>query len=146
MGGNRFLLRTYSIILLLLISFSFSCKKDEQDEIPYVYVNFSIDPSSIEYGDLNIPGNYAYVTGGYHGIIIYHRTQNDYVAYERACTHDPLEDCARVEVDESNTLAECPCCGSRFLLLDGSPFDGPAILSLKEYRTNFDGKYLYVSN
>lgn len=133
------------IIISLFLIFS-SCKEEEGDEIPYVYVNFTIDPKSVQYGDLDIPGNYAYVTGGYKGIIIYHKMQNEYIAYERACTFDPLEDCAKVQVTEDNLIMECPCCGSKFLLPDGSPFDGPAVRSLKQYQAHFDGTYLYVSN
>ena len=79
-------------VVLSIILLSPSCGKENTDttEIPYVYVNFSIDPSSIQYGNLNIPGNYAYVKGGYRGIIIYHYTQDEYLAFERTCTYDRI--------------------------------------------------------
>lgn len=134
------------ILVFSSVLISLSCNESDQEDIPYVYVNFTINPQSIEYGDLDIPGNYAYVTGGYRGIIIYHRTQNDFYAYERACTFDPLESDARVEVGEENTLISCPSCGSRYLMLDGSPFDGPAIRSLRQYKTHYDGFNLTVTN
>lgn len=133
-------------ILVLLFTVNSSCNKDDSDQIPYVYVNFSIDPGSIEYGDLDIPGNYAYVTGGYRGIVIYHYIQNQYIAYERACSHDPLDPNAQVEVGEGMMIMECPVCGSKFLLISGDRFDGPAVRPLRIYQTHYDGNYLYVSN
>jgi len=134
------------IVVFLSITLIFSCGNDDEVEIPYVYVNFSINPGSIEYGDLEIPGNFAYVTGGYKGIIIYHYTQNVFIAYERACTHDPLEPGAQVKVDEGMLLMECPVCGSGFLLTNGSRFEGPATQALRTYQTYYDGNLLYVSN
>ncbi|HML85572.1 MAG TPA: hypothetical protein PKE52_10470, partial [Bacteroidales bacterium] len=67
-------LRRLSIIVIFLFSSVIwvACSDDDPEpEIPYVYVDFIIDPSSILYNNLNIPGNYAYVNGGYRGIIIY---------------------------------------------------------------------------
>ncbi len=145
MKSRRILFYLFVVFFIIGVS-GISCKKDEGDEIPYVYVNFSINPSSIEYNDLDIPGNFAYVTGGYHGIILYHYIQSEYIAYERACTFDPLDVNSHVDVGEDMMVITCPVCGSKYLIIDGSPFDGPAIRSLKQYRTHYDGNYLYVSN
>lgn len=136
-----------SIILLLgILMFSAGCKEDNEEFIPYEYVNFSINPASIEYGNLEVPGSWAYVTGGYRGILIYHLSQYEYVAFDRACTFDWEKDCAQTEVDEDNIFLVCSCCDSKFLITDGSPFEGPAPRSLRQYSTYFDGTYLYVSN
>lgn len=139
-----------SVVVFMLL-LTPSCAKEDTDttEIPYAYVNFSIDPSSIEYNNLNIPGNFAYVKGGYRGIIIYHYTQDEYLAYERTCTYDPLESCSKLVVDESGIIARDTCCGSGFLLLDGSPVEGSkATRSLRQYRTTYDAYYrrLHVYN
>ncbi len=123
------------------------CKKDKDEDIPYVYVNFTINPSSIEYNNLEIIGNYAYVTGGFRGIIIYHATQDDYKAYERTSPYNyPNDFECRVSVDDSGLIAVDSCSESKYLLLDGSPFEGPATKSLKQYRTSFDGTLLHVYN
>lgn len=125
----------------------FSCNEKVDELIPYVYVNFSINPNSIEYNNLNIIGNYAYVTGGYRGIIIYHATQDEYMAFDRTSTYNfPNEEECRVNVDLSGLLAVDSCSNSKYILLDGSPFDGPATLSLKRYRTHFDGLNVRVYN
>lgn len=132
-----------SIIFLLLLSFT-SCKKDEdRDLIPYVYVNFAIYPNTIDF----IPtGQWVYTSGGYKGIIIYRPQEDEFMAYERACPHDPLTEGARVEVETSGLIAVDSVCGSRFLLTDGSPIEGPAKIPLKQYRTSYDGHALLVYN
>ena len=130
----------------LVIIFS-SCKKEEQrPEIPYVYVNFSIDPNSIEYSNLSAPGGFEYLTGGYKGILVYRLSISDFIAYERACPYDPLVQGARIQVDTSIITCSCPVCDSHFIITDGSPFSGPSPWPLKIYTTHFDGTLLYISN
>lgn len=139
------LVRTRYFNLLLMLPLLLVSCGDEEDEslIPYVYVNFTIYPNTLDY----IPdGGYIYVTGGYKGIIIYRNTHDEFLAFERACPHDPLVDGARVEVESSGIIAADPVCGSRFILTDGSPIQGPATVSLKQYRTRYDGYSLIVSN
>lgn len=141
----------FLVTLLTILLTAPSCGKENTDttEIPYVYVNFSIDPSSIAYGNLNIPGNYTYVKGGYRGIIIYHYTQDEYLAFERTCTYDPSVSCSKLNVDESGLIARDTCCGSGFLLLDGTPIEGSkATKSLRQYRATYDSYYrlLHIYN
>lgn len=140
---------TLAIIALTLIIPSCGKENTDTTEIPYVYVNFSIDPTSIEYGNLNIPGNYAYINGGYRGIIVYHFTQDEYLAFERTCTYDPTVTCSKLVVEESGLIARDTCCGSGFLLLDGTPVEGSkATKSLRIYRTTYDTYYrrLHIYN
>jgi nitrite reductase/ring-hydroxylating ferredoxin subunit len=138
--------KTAAAILLLLIIplFFVACDKGkEETSIPYVYVNFTIYPNTLDF----IPdGGWVYVTGGYKGIIIYRHLHDEFLAFERACPFDPLEDDARVEVESSGIIATDPNCGSRFLLTDGSPIQGPATVGLKQYRTMYDGFTLIVTN
>ena len=138
--------RSGIIFFLILLVTAFSCTEDDKNQIPYEFVNFSINPASIEYGNLQVPGNYAYVTGGYRGIVIYHLSQYEYLALERACTFDWEKSCAQTKVDDDGVFLVCPCCDSKYLLMDGSVFEGPAARPLRQYSTHFDGNYLYVSN
>ncbi len=137
-------MRKIFLPLLLILSVLTSCKNDENDEpIPYVTVNFTIYPNTLDY----IPiGQYEYFTGGYKGIIIYRPQENEFMAYERACTFDPLTEGARVVVDASGIIAADTVCGSKFILLDGSPIEGPAKIGLKQYHTSYNGDALYVYN
>ena len=128
---------------------SFNCSKTNTVDsmIPYRYVDFTINPAGIQYNNLNIVGNYTYVTGGYRGIILYHATPGDFRAFERTSTYDyPNDYECRVVVDDSGMIAVDSCSDSKFILLDGSPFSGPATLHLKQYHTYYDGYTLHVFN
>jgi len=137
------------VIAVFLMAVLVSCSKKSdvsQPEIPYVTVNFFINPNSTQYLELNHIGGYVPVTGGYRGIIIYRKTENEFIALERACAYDPTADSAQVRVDVSGITCYCPKCKSKYILLDGSPYAGPTQWSLKQYRTNYDGTYLYITN
>lgn len=129
---------------ITLISFIFSCDKSDQ-KIAEVYVNFSIQASEI--GGVG-NGIYTNTNYGVNGIIIFHKDINQYLAFERTCSYDPNESCAIVELNDENnpTLMVDSCCNSYFLLEDGTPIQGPALLPLKQYNTSFDGIYVNVFN
>lgn len=133
------------IFLLTFILFAPQCKKDK-DEIPNAYVNFYIDVTSTQYLGLNNIGGWVYVTGGVRGIVIYRRTVDEFMAYERNCPYQPENSCAIIEVDNSAVMAVDSCCGSKFLIIDGSVINGPATKQLKQYQTSFDGATLHVFN
>lgn len=137
----------YTWFLLVSIIFLASCRKENpQPVIPEVYVSFFINPNSTEYQEINAPGGWVTVTGGYRGIILYRLSMNEFLAFERTCPWDPFEEKSRIEVEESGTTAACPVCGSKYILLDGSPFEGPSTYLLKQYHTSYDGNLLYVFN
>lgn len=100
-------------------------------------------PNTIDYIAI---GQWVYVTGGYKGIIVYRPQSDEFMAYERACPHDPLTEGARVEVETSGLIAVDSVCGSQFILTDGSPIKGPASIPLKQYRTSWDGYGLTIYN
>ena len=133
----------YFKLFIIVITIN-SCTKDD-NIIPNVPVNFRIQAS-----ELGGVGSAIYTKDiyGVRGIIIYHKNSNEYVAYERACSYRPSNDCEVVQLnDEINpSFLTDSCCNSNFLLDDGTPFSGPALLPLKQYYTNFDGTYIYVSN
>jgi nitrite reductase/ring-hydroxylating ferredoxin subunit len=131
--------------LFVLLFVTPQCKKDK-DEIPNSYVNFYIDINSTQYIGLNSIGGFIYVTGGVRGIIIYRKSVDEFMAYERDCPYKPSNTCALVQVDHSAIMAVDSCCGSKFLLLDGSVIKGPATRQLKQYSTSLDGTNLHVFN
>ncbi len=122
------------------------CDKEFQDPVPNVHVSINLDLSSTLYGDLSIIGNHIYITGGYRGIIVYRMSQDDFRAYERACPYDHHKQHARVVVEDNGLTMIDSTCLSRYLLLDGSVFEGPATRGLKTYRTHYTGNNLYISN
>lgn len=134
------------LFIILLITLSDSCRKKE-DLVPNVYVNFTIFLSDPEFSTLQTIGNNVFVTGGVCGIVIYRLSQTDFSAYDRCCTYKPSDRCA-VLPDTSNTLfLKCPCCGSKFSLLDGSVQSGDAERPLTLYQVTYDGNNtIRVSN
>ncbi len=139
-----------SLIILIFLTlpelFIFnSCKKDK-DEIPSVYVDFYININSTQYIDLNSVGGWAYLTGGVRGIIVYRLSIDEFVALERNCPYQPTNSCATVEVESSGMTLIDSCCGSRFIIIDGSLVNGPATRSLRTYNTSFNGSTLHIYN
>lgn len=133
------------LMLFASLIFMNSCSK-EQQSIPDVYVNFMVNPSSAQYSNLNPVGGWVYVTGGYRGILLYHLSPDEFLAYDRACPYDYQKATAQIQVEASGITVVDSTCGSKFIILDGSPFAGPAKNSLKQYRTSYEGGQVYVFN
>jgi|YNPMSStandDraft_2_1061718.scaffolds.fasta_scaffold22143_3 nitrite reductase/ring-hydroxylating ferredoxin subunit len=128
-------LRYFSLIFLLL--FLSNCSKKD-DIVPYTKVNFTIFLSDPDFVTLQTVGNHVFVTGGVCGIVLYRKSLNEFTAIERCCTYKASERCA-VLLDTSNTLQlRCPCCNSRFSIINGSVLSGIAERNLVLYQTSFD--------
>ena len=138
-----------SRLLCLLALFLFAaCNDNNQGPgIPNVPVSEQINVNSQLYPRLRQDGGYAYLDGGYKGIIVVRQNANLYLAFERACTYDPTAatPCGRVEVDQSNLFIIDSCCGSQFNF-QGGVMTGPAVYGLRQYRTALDGSLLYITN
>ena len=135
------------IISFLLLAFIFSCKK-KTDEIPVTQVDFYIYLTQPEFQTLNTVGNFVYVTGGVRGVIVYHKTPEEYAAFERSCPYDPNVSAAIVEVDSVSGLSLVDYhCGSHFNILDGSIVTGPTAYPLRQYYCDYDGvSALHIHN
>lgn len=137
------------VMIFLAVAVFQSCKKDKKyDPIPYVYVNIYLNPNSTQYINLNVIGGHEYLLADppSKGIIVYRLSQDEFLAYERMCPYDPNNTCAGILVEPSGSTAIDSCCMSRYILLDGSPFSGPSTLSMKQYRTYYDGNLLHIYN
>ena len=133
------------LLTIFLVSIFLKCENKHQ-VVPNVYVNFYLSIFDPEFSDLAAPGNSIYVTGGVNGILIYRISDVEFTAFDRTCTFNVEENC-QITTDESLVFAsDTVCCGSKFLLLDGSVNEGPALYPLKRYETSFDGTYLHVYN
>jgi nitrite reductase/ring-hydroxylating ferredoxin subunit len=120
------------------------CKKDT-NSIPEVYVDIYLYTTDPAFAPLNATSGYAYLAGGSKGILVFRKSQNEFMAYDRHCTYK-IPDGNVVTVDASGLLAEDAACKSKFLITDGSPNSGPAVNSLKQYQTAFDGTVLHIFN
>jgi nitrite reductase/ring-hydroxylating ferredoxin subunit len=138
-------------LCFVLLLFQTNCKKgdsqsDSQSQIPVVAVSIQLNPNSTEYIHLNPVNGWETITGGYRGIIVFRKSENEFTAFDRACPYDWSLATSRLTVDAAGTTATCPNCKSKFILLDGTPFQGPSHYSLKQYQTSYDGYLLYIFN
>jgi hypothetical protein len=140
------MLKAKYIPLLLLAFLLSACKKNEQ-YIPNAYVNLTIyvnDPQNIA---LSTVGGYKYFDGGYRGVVVYRKGQNEFIAYDRACPYNVEESSSVVTVDTTNNvILKDFSCESQFLLSDGTNISGPALIPLRVFRSVFDGTVLRVTN
>lgn len=132
--------------LLLTIALLAGCKRDRPGGVPLTPVDIAININNPAYVDLAVPGGWLYLTGGSLGIIVYRRSPEEFVAMDRHCPYQTEELC-RVFVDDSEVIArDTLCCGSAFLITDGSVAQGPSALSLQRYNTSFNGTTLRIYN
>ena len=134
------------LVLLILLT---SCNRERQQPIPYIYVNYTVYLNNPSNSHLRVPGGHSVIEGqGNHGIFLYRRTlgdSDDFVAYDRTCSNEPLGNCI-VELDDSEFYLVCPCCSSKFSVFDGYPAEGPAKWPLKEYQTSLGSNTLRIYN
>ena len=145
---------------LLILAFSLSltsCSKEKNNVIPDVYVSFTLDLSDPEFINLTSIGsdtvnaqtnNWGSGAAGFdgNGIIIYNGG-DDFYAYDRTCPHDYAANGLSVKVKIDFTIATCPKCGTTYSLsASGTPASGVGRYPLKNYSTNFDGRFVRVWN
>ncbi len=135
----------FAFITILVFS---NCSSDFQnnDILPYVQVNETIDLNLPEFVDLNVPGNWAYGRGGLKGIIIYRLNNTSFKAFERAAPHIQLSACSQMVV-ENSLIMKCPCDDSEFQIINGAPRTSGITYSAREYLvTNLNGTILRITN
>ena len=149
---NRF----YFFILLAVLALS--CKKSttdpSQDFFPPVQVNTSVNLLLPQNINLSIAQGYVYLPEGYRGIIVFHTTDDHFVAFDRACPYQTSDSCARISVDSSGVWFRCgtyspswkPCCNSKFDPVYGTVLTLPAKRSLKQYYTSKQDQVIYISS
>lgn len=134
------------LLLLAIAQWSTGCKKQQDIGVPITSVDININLNLPEYIDLAVVGGWVYLTGGSQGLIVYRKGTDEFTALDRHCTYQP-ENLCRVTVDGSGVMArDTTCCGSAFLLMDGSVVEGPAAIGLKSYHTTYNGTYLHIFN
>jgi len=131
------------LILLLTLS-CVSCVKND-DPIPDVAVNFQGSLLSPQLSPLQGIGVAVNIPGGVAGIVIYHRADGAYVAYDRCSSYKPENRCA-VTIDSNDLTVTDPCSGSKFSLYDGTPVKAPATVSLKAYFVTEVDDVISISN
>jgi hypothetical protein len=138
----------FPVFLLSAIIFLLpDCKKDNST-IPNVSVDIYLYLTQPESFDLNTVGGWVYVPGGVKGIIVFRKSINEFVAYERDCPYDPDVSAAKIDVDSSGVIGVDNHCGSKFSLFDNTILNGPATRGLKAYYTEYNSsnQTVYIHN
>lgn len=133
-------LRTIGLSAIVVLLILTSCNGDDEDErVPRIQTDFTINLDLPEYNILLNPGGWLYLTGGSRGIIVYRVNNDEFAAFDRHCTYNVPEAC-RVFVDEDSglTAKDTLCCGSVFEIITGNVVEGPAQFGLQPFRTQFN--------
>lgn len=130
--------KLYYLVVLVAMS-CLSCGKNS-DPIPDVAVDFQGSLLSSQLSPLRGAGVAVNVSGGVAGIVIYHRSDGAYVAYDRCSTYQPEKKCA-VTIDSGDLTVSDPCSTSKFSLWDGTPVKAPATVALKAYAVTMIDQY-----
>ena len=139
-------LRISLIIIGAYFLMQSSCDQNNQN-IPYVPVNFDLNINLPAYTSLNYPGEHLIVQGGSKGIIVYRYTIDEFVVLDRHSTFDVTLGCKVLVESDGITLSdENECSESKWLIIDGSVMQGPATLPLHRYRTSWNPPILHVYN
>lgn len=137
-----------ALVFITTLLSSISCEPDLSDDpIPYapfspIYINLNLPA----YNSVRTVGGYVYVDGGVRGIILYHESQFNYIAYERNCSYHPNDACATVNIDASLLFMVDPCCNSQFASATGLPTGGVAWRPLRKYATSLSGTDLTITD
>ena len=140
-------MRKILFAIITILTFS-NCTNNSQnnDILPIVPVNETINLSLPTYLDLAVPGGWAYTSGGVNGIIVYNINGTQFKAFERAAPHIPSSSCSQMVVENSIRM-KCPCDDSEFNILNGAPLTDGISYSAREYLvTNLNGTVLRITN
>jgi hypothetical protein len=134
------------------------CQKGNENP-PLGYIDISISPNSTLYQELNVVGGWRYldesdgVLPPSRGLIVYRSSNDQFMAYDRtppykpdSCCNANKTICTKLLVGNEYPFVVDTCTDSRFLILDGSPVEGPANKFLYTYITEYDGYTLYIHN
>lgn len=132
------------LFLLLVLLIGNSCKKNKDYPIPSVPFDITIDLSLPTYQPLVGVGGWAYVNNaGIKGIVVYHQSQDVFVAWERQSPEDPTNACATgLTPNADNFLQlEDPCSSAKYSMYDGSVIANSE-WGLRQYQAIWNGSNL----
>lgn len=141
--------------MIMLAIFITACKKDDGGRQPLPPINITIDPNSTIYQELNVVSGWLYLAEEdgaeppSRGIIVYRLSTEDFLAFERTPPFKPDSCCNANKTICSSLIVDYPfildtCTASKYLILDGSPVEGPSYMPLGAYVTEYYGGLLYI--
>ena len=86
-------MKIQKVVFLLLIIITSSCIKNNNNPVPSIPFDITIDINLPSYNQLQGVGAWTYVVGGSRGIIVYRRSIDEFVAFDRHSPMDPNGTC-----------------------------------------------------
>jgi len=133
------------IFILLFGLLSCSNTEDPNDILPDIPVNVTLYLNNPSNNNLLSVGGWVEKTGGIKGIVVYHASIDNYLAYDLACPHLPPSACTKMIIEDGLTM-KCTCDETKFALaLGGAPQSGTHFPA-RQYRVIKDGNSLIITN
>ncbi|MCE2711242.1 MAG: hypothetical protein LW688_01740 [Cryomorphaceae bacterium] len=131
------------IYATLIILLSTACRKNSNNPVPSIPFDITIDINLPSYSALMGVGGWTYVYGGSKGIIVYRRSIDEFIAFDRHSPADPEGICGQPLYPDSLNFLQLndSCSGATFSLYDGSPINGSEY-GLRQYQTVYGGANL----
>ena len=136
------------LILSLFFLLSEGCTDAIRDEFPrsnfvgYFNLNYPEYSQSVFTATRDMDGQRV----GINGLLIYNAGTN-YYAFDLMCPYEKKPSCSlTIDIEKEPTIAECECCGSRFLIVspNGEVLEGPATQGLHAYSTGVSQDHILV--
>jgi hypothetical protein len=144
------------LLLSLIITIGvlgFSCRKKSSSSqsqanhpVPYVPVDITIYPNDPLNFKIQGIGGWQYFNGGINGIIVYRKSQQEFVAIERTSSYLPDNAAAKAKVQSDNFTLRDTVSNSKWQIVDATVTNGPATWALRVYSSNYDGNSLRIRN
>lgn len=141
-----------SLCSMLLVNLSCNKKKKKVQQeanhpVPYLPIDVTIYPNNPSYFPIQSIGGWVYQENvGIRGVIIYRKSNEEFVVLERSSTHLPDNPAARVKVMGNNFDLIDTVSNSKWRIFDGQVLQGPATWNLRIYGSSYDGNRLRIVN
>ena len=109
-------------------------------------VDITIYPNDPLFFKVQAIGGWQYINGGINGIVLYRKSNEEFIAVERSSSHLPDNEAARVWVQTDNFSLRDTVSNSEWRIFDGTVIKGPAEWPLRLYGTVYNGNALRVRN
>lgn len=139
----------FFIVVATALTLFNGCNENEQQQVvPYTYVNFSMNLSLPQFNPLSFSGNAIMVNNqGYrgNGVIVY-RLIDDFFAFDATCPQHIQTATAIVLDGVAGGTATCPECGAHYILMSGFSTNSDDEHPLQSYSAWGVGSTVYVNN
>lgn len=138
-----------NLIVLIILSFVlFGCSKDDEQIVPYVKVNISVNLDLPQFTALSSVNNAViYPNEGYNhnGVIIYRNSLDEFTAFDATCPkHIETKTAVVLDGGAGSGQAKCPNCSTVYYFFNYAyPSKGNP---LRRYSLTKSGNMLYINN